>query len=162
MLKKTLVIYHSAQGNTEKVAKEIASEIQCDLIKINKEDVVNPSRIETASKIIKQLLQRNKFKHVVEKIDLSSYERIYIGSPCWFYTYTPPIGQFLKRANYRDKEIILFLTHGGGPRSTVEKFKEAMNGGTFIGDMDFLNVNSMEKSELKKQVKTHLKRFQEV
>lgn len=34
MSKNDLVIYHSVQGNTERVAKAIADELNCDLIKI--------------------------------------------------------------------------------------------------------------------------------
>lgn len=157
MPKKDVVIYHSAQGNTENVAKEIALKLGCDLYKINEENVKNQNSLKLTGKIIRQVLQRNQFKNAIEKIDLSSYERIYVGSPCWFYTYTPPVGQFLKTADYHDKEVVLFLTHKGGPGKTVENFEDAMIGGTFVGSMEFSNVNDTEETVIKTQVKTQLK-----
>jgi flavodoxin len=117
------VIYHSATGNTEKMAKQIASELNCDLLKINNNDNPNQGKLSTITKIVKQIIQRNQFKADLKKIDLTAYSRIYIGSPCWFYTYIPPIEQFLKTTDYHNKEIIFFLTHGGGPRKTIESLK---------------------------------------
>ncbi len=156
---KTLVIYHSVQGNTERAAKLIAAELQCDIVKINDADKTNPNLIRQSGKIIGQLLQRDSFKPAIERLDLSSYDRIYVGSPCWNYTYTPAIGQFLKTADYKDKEIIFFLTHGGGPGRTIEKFQAAMVGGIFKGSMDFAFVNRTEENELRTRVKNELKQI---
>lgn len=145
MSKKTLILYHSVQGNTEKVAKIISNQLQCDLIKINEKD--NTSSI-AVMKIIRQLAQGNQFKNRIEEIDLSQYERIYIGCPCWNYTYTSAVGQFLKEANYKDKEIVFFMTHAGNFGKSFEKFKSAMIGGKFIGQMDFYKVNKMQNNEV--------------
>ena len=161
MPKKELVIYHSATGNTEKMAKQIASELNCDLLKINNNDNPNQGKLSTITKIVKQIIQRNQFKADLKKIDLTAYSRIYIGSPCWFYTYTPPIEQFLKTTDYHNKEIIFFLTHGGGPRKTIEKFKVSLIDGKYIGYMDFENVNKMTEENIKKQVNNQLIPFKQ-
>lgn len=159
MSKKELVIYHSATGNTEKIAKIIASELKSDLLKINNGDKPNPGKLSAASTIVKQILKRNQFKKELEKMDLSSYNRIYIGSPCWFYSYTPPIEQFLKTVDYHNKELIFFLTHGGGPRKTIEKFKAGMINGKYIGSMEFENVEKNTLDNVKKDVINQLIRF---
>ncbi len=161
MPKKELVIYHSATGNTEKIAKEIASQIDCDLLKINKNDNPTQGRVSIVVKIVKQIIQRNQFKTDLNNIDLSSYNRIYIGSPCWFYTYTPPIEQFLKTTDYHNNEVVFFLTHGGGPRKTIEKFKASMIDGKYIGYMDFENVNKMREEDIKKEVNNQLIHFKQ-
>jgi flavodoxin len=62
MLKKELIISHSATGNTEKVAKIIASELKCDLLKINNNDNSNPGKLSTAITIVKQIIQQNNLK----------------------------------------------------------------------------------------------------
>ena len=152
MLKKELIIYHSATGNTEKVAKIIASELKCDLLKINNNDNSNPGKLSAAITIVKQIIQHKQFKTELEKIDMSSYNRIYIGSPCWFYTYTPSIEQFLKTTDYHNNDLVFFLTHGEGPRRTIEKFKDDMIDGKFIGYMEFENVNKMTEDSVKKDV----------
>jgi flavodoxin len=160
MLKNKLVVYHSVQGNTERVAKIISEELNCDIIRINDKDKLNSNLPLSSIKIIKQLVQRDQFKSRIEEIDFSQYERIYIGGPCWGYTYSPVVGQFLKKADYRDKEIIFFITHGGDFGKSFEKFKTSMVGGKYIGNMDFYMVNKMEENEVKKQVKSQLMKFE--
>jgi flavodoxin len=160
MSKNKLVIYHSAQGNTERVAKIISEELNCDIIRINDKDKLNSNLPLSSIKIVKQLVRRNQFKSRIEEIDFSQYECIYIGGPCWGYTYSPVVGQFLKKADYRDKEIIFFITHGGDFGKSFEKFKASMVGGKYIGNMDFYMVNKMEENEVRKQVKSQLKKFE--
>lgn len=156
MMKENLVIYHSVQGNTERVAKAIAEELYCDLIKINEKDKINSNLPLSSAKIIRQLAQNDQFKNRIAEIDFSQYNRIYIGGPCWAYTYSPAVGQFLKQANYEDKEIVFFITHGGDFGKSFEKFKADMVGGKFIGYMDFYMVNKMLESEVRDQVKFQL------
>lgn len=159
MLKNNLVIYHSVQGNTERVAKIISEELNCDLIKINEKDNMKSNLPLASTKIIRQLVQNNQFKNRIEEIDFSQYDRIYIGGPCWAYTYSPAVGQFLKIADYKDKEIIFFITHGGDFGKSFEKFKAAMTGGKFIGGMDFYMVNKIQGYEVRKQVKIQLNKL---
>jgi flavodoxin len=124
MLKNELVIYHSVQGNTERAAKIISGELNCDIIKINEKDNSNAKLSLSSGKIIRQLAKRSQFKLRINEIDISQYNRIYIGGPCWCYTYSPVIGQFLAEADYKNKEIVFFITHGGNFGKSFEKFKE--------------------------------------
>jgi flavodoxin len=156
MSKNELVIYHSVQGNTEIAAKIISEELNCDLKKINEKDDSNAKLSLSSGRIIRQLANSSQFKLRINEIDISQYDRIYVGGPCWCYTYTPAIGQFLKEADYRNKEIVFFITHGGNFGKSFEKFKEAMKGGNFVGGMDFYNVNKIQEHELREQVKSQL------
>ncbi|WP_238918945.1 hypothetical protein [Clostridium sp. YIM B02555] len=156
MSEKTLVLYHSVQGNTEKVAKILSDELSCNIIKINGKD--NASQL-TAIKIIRHIAQGRQFKSRIKEIDFSQYNRIYVGGPCWNYTYTPAIGQFLKEADYKNKEIIFFITHRGDFGKSFEKFKAAMAGGKFIGNMDFYKVKEMQNDEVRKKVKEQLNKL---
>jgi Flavodoxin len=159
MQSKILVLYHSVQGNTEKVAKVLAETLKSDLIKINEKDNSSSIAPLAAAKVVRQIAQGNQFKSRFEEIDLSKYKSIYIGGPCWNYTYTPAIGQFLKNADYKDKEIIFFITHLGDIGKSIEKFKNEMIGGTFRGSMDFYKVNKMDKNELREKVKSQLNKL---
>lgn len=38
---------------------------------------------------------------------------IYIGSPCWFNTFAPPVRTFLSTVDLSGKKIVPFMTHGG-------------------------------------------------
>lgn len=156
---KAAIIYHSVTGATERTAKAIAEQINGDLYKINEKDTANPSMVLMTGKIINQLIRPKQFRDTVSKINLAEYDRIYVGSPCWNYTFSPVIRKFIEEADFKGKEIVFFLTHDGGPGYTVEKFKKALVGGKFLGSMEFAGVRKTNEKDLKNNVKRELNRF---
>lgn len=156
---KTAIIYHSVMSSTERTAKIIAEEVNGDLYKINKKDTANPSMVLMAGKIINQLIRPKQFKDTVEKINLDEYDRIFIGSPCWNFTFSPVIKKFIEETDLEGKEIVFFLTHDGGPGETIEKFKKSLEDSRFLGSMDFGFVRKTSDEDLKRQVRNKLTRF---
>ena len=64
--------------------------------------------------------------------DLSQYDVIFVGSPCWWATIAPPVATFLSSCDLAGKTVVPFMTHEGSgmghseadirrlcPRSTV-------------------------------------------
>ena len=64
--------------------------------------------------------------------DLSQYDVIFVGSPCWWATIAPPVATFLTSCDLAGKTVVPFMTHEGSgmrhseadirrlcPRSTV-------------------------------------------
>jgi len=49
-----------------------------------------------------------------EAPDLALYDMIFVGSPNWFNTITPPVMTFLSSRDFTGKTIVPFITHGGG------------------------------------------------
>ena len=56
-----------------------------------------------------------------EKVDLSSYDMIILGTPNWWGTMAPPLASFLHKNNLSGKKAAVFCTHGGGGMTNVEK-----------------------------------------
>ena len=54
-------------------------------------------------------------------IDISHYEKTYIGYPVWWYTAPTIINTFLEAYDFSGKTVIFFATSGG---STIDKANE--------------------------------------
>ena len=128
---KTLVVFFSRSGNTELMARKIAQ---------IKNAVVVPIQSER-DKIgffgwIQSLQDARKTEAEItpSKIDLSSYDTIYIGSPVWLYSPAPPVFEFAKRNDFTGKKVILFNSMNSKfEQKYIDNFKTIIekNGGVF-------------------------------
>lgn len=71
-------------------------------------------------------------------VDLSKYDNIIIGSPCWFGTYAPPIHTFLLDNKMKNKNIYLFVCNGGNLRNTWKNYEEVLKGNHIVSKLDLV------------------------
>jgi flavodoxin len=126
---KDLVMYFSRSGNTELMAMEIAKYYQASLVHLEAKDY----RIGFRGCI--NALRDSQTQHAMitpEKIDLSQYDTIFIGSPIWWYSPAPPVWQFIKNNDFTGKNVVLFTTFNSRYKQEyIDEFKakvEAKNG----------------------------------
>lgn len=127
----TLVIFFSRSGNTELMARKIAELKQAHIIPIqskrNKIGFVGwLQSLQDARKTEAEISPN--------KIDLSGYNTIYIGSPIWLYSPAPAIFEFAKNNDFSSKEIILFNSMNSKfEQQYIDNFKAIIeeNGGVF-------------------------------
>ncbi len=104
---KVLVVYFSRSNNTELMAMEIAKHYDANLVRL----YADKYRIGFRGWI--NSLNDAQTKHAAitpERIDVSQYETIFIGSPIWWYSPAPPAWQFINNNDIADKNIVLFNT----------------------------------------------------
>lgn len=110
---KPLIVYYSYSGTTKKLAEDISTVTNGDLMELIPQ---NPYLIDGKSsmkEIEKEVVDQfcplllNDF----EDIDLP--ETIFIGSPNWIGTFAPPVLSFLREVDLKNKTIIPFCTHKG-------------------------------------------------
>ena len=112
-MNKTIIIYFSFTGNTEKLAhlagdflKEKGKTI--DYFKLSADQVgsfLKNCRDAFTKKIIK----------IKELPDLSGYDLVFLGSPIWAWNVTPAMRALLEQVSLADKKVFIVATHGGGP-----------------------------------------------
>lgn len=143
-----LIAYYSRSGNTAKVAEYIADVLPADLFEIKEKDNY-PSDYGDLTKQVKKEIA-DGYKPALEN-DLPSvdkYDVIFIGSPCWWGTYTPPVASFLAKHNFDGKKIVFFMTHGGsGLGHSLSDLKHQLPEADVIGQKAFYGsrVRSSEK-----------------
>ena len=115
---KTLILYYSETGTTEKVAQELQRQLGADIEGI---EVVEPY-----TGIFQETIQR--CQHEMQegttpalqplKSSVADYDVIFLGYPIWFGTYAMPIASLLRDHDFNGKTIVPFCTFGSGGLNT--------------------------------------------
>jgi len=86
--------------------------------------------------------RRNEFVEITpQKIDLSKYRLVFLGSPVWFWHPNAFIYSFIKNNDFASKKVVLFYTYEGGlAEDAIEEWKGLVeqSGGTVI---DVIGIN---------------------
>lgn len=122
---KTLILYYSYGGNTRRIAEQIQREIGGELEEIQTvkpytgsyNSVVNQGQREVERGYMPEI------KPV--KADISSYDRIILGSPVWWYTFAPAMKSFLHKNQLAGKAVYPFVTNGGWVGHIFEDYQQA-------------------------------------
>jgi len=147
---KTLIVYYSYSGITEKVVKMYASEL-------NKNGEVSIQRLKPKEEIKTFFGQcRAAFGRKRAELegnvpfDVRDYDLIIIGSPVWAFTPVPAMNTYLdKLSGLEGKRIVILLTSGSGAGvgncfGTIKKMLEAKN----ASKIDTINIpNRMMSNE---------------
>ena len=113
---KTLMVYYSASGNTERVAKDIAEAAGADLFEIvpaelyTSDDLnwTNPDSRVSREHDDESL--RDVPLTTIEVPDWDSYDTVFIGYPIWWGIAAWPVDTFVKNNDFTGKTVIPFAT----------------------------------------------------
>lgn len=156
---KSIVIYYSLDGNTEMIASLIKENIDADLIKIQPIKEVPKSGFMKYFWGGKSVVFNEKPALLNEPIDLTSYDKIYIGSPVWNASYAPPLTTFFTINKVVNKDIYLFACHGGGGTKVFnKKLSNLLLNNTIVSTIDFIDPLKSNKDEIAIKVKDWLAR----
>lgn len=113
---KTLVVYYSASGNTERVAKDIAEAAGADLFEIVPTEVYTSDDLDWTnpdSRVSREHDDeslRDVPLTTTEVPDWDSYDTVFIGYPIWWGIAAWPVDTFVKNNDFTDKTVIPFAT----------------------------------------------------
>ena len=113
---KTLVVYYSASGNTERVAKDIAEAAGADLFEIvptevyTSEDLNWTNSDSRVSREHDDESLRDVPLTTTEVSDWDSYDTVFIGYPIWWGIAEWPVDTFVKNNDFTGKTVIPFAT----------------------------------------------------
>ena len=113
---KTLVVYYSASGNTERVAKDIAEATGADLFEIVPTEVYTSDDLDWTnpdSRVSREHDDeslRDVPLTTTEVPDWDSYDTVFIGYPIWWGIAAWPVDTFVKNNDFTGKTVIPFAT----------------------------------------------------
>lgn len=151
---KTLVLYYSFEGNTDYVAKEIASRLGADIQRV---EPVKELKSKGFSKFIwggKQAVMKTKPPIKPLAKATAEYDMVLIGTPVWASTYAPPIRTLLENENLHGKKVGFFYCHDGGPGKVLDAFKNEISGSHFVGSQDFVKALQESPSIIEHRIST--------
>ena len=113
---KVLVVYYSASGNTERVAKDIADAAGADLFEITPTEVYTDDDLNwrnSDSRVSREHddeFLRDVPLTTTEVPDWDSYDTVFIGYPIWWGIAAWPVDNFVKAHDFTGKTVIPFAT----------------------------------------------------
>ncbi len=132
---KKLVAYYSMGGSTRLVAGAVAEAAGADLLEL-------VPRKEFPSGGFKAFFRGGSSAFLGERPDLrpqhvrpEDYDFIFIGTPVWAWTFSPPVRTFLSQHDFSGKRVALFCCHGGQPGKVFRKMRAAIPGAVFLGEL---------------------------
>lgn len=114
-----LVIYYSRTNTTKEVSQIIAEEKSAKLVEIKDKK----SRSGALGYALGALdsVRGKKTNIEYEKVNLSEYDTVYIGSPVWASKPTPAVLQYIEENDFNGTNVVTFATMmGSGGDSTVK------------------------------------------
>lgn len=146
-----LVAYFSASGNTERVAQQIASDLDADIF------VITPTEPYTSEDLNwNQEGSRVNIEHENESardIKLAQvtpdgwdgYDTVFIGYPIWWGIAAWPVDGFVSGNNFDGKTVIPFCTStSSGLGQSADLLEQMTDGGTWLEGMRFSGSASAE------------------
>ncbi len=144
-----LVAYFSASGNTERVAQQIASDLDADTF------VITPAEPYTSEDLNwNQEGSRVNIEHENESardIELTQvtpdgwdgYDTVFIGYPIWWGIAAWPVDGFVSGNDFDGKTVITFCTStSSGLGQSADLLEQMANGGTWLEGMRFSGSGS--------------------
>lgn len=113
---KTLVVYYSASGNTERVANIIADATGADLFSVEPAEPYSDADLDWTDESSRVSIEHeNEDEREVELVSTAvegweSYETVFIGYPIWWGIAAWPLDGFVKANDFTGKTVIPFCT----------------------------------------------------
>ena len=112
----TLCVYYSRTGNTEKLMKEIAAELKCELVKLD--DGVDRTGLKGWLRSGMQAMSRRlpPVKPLNTASPLGDYELVIIGTPVWAGRCSAPVRSFLMQYGEELRRTAYVITRSSDVR----------------------------------------------
>lgn len=135
-MSRMLVVYYSwSNGNTKRIAEELAKAKGADIAEIetvepyrgSHQDVVDQGQDEV----------ERGYEPPIKKLskDVSDYDVIAVGTPTWWYTMAPAVKTFFSTTDLSGKTVVPFMTNGGWPGHVIKDMTKAAKGAKVVHPM---------------------------
>ena len=135
---KSLVVYYSFEWNTKHIAQSITDIFESDMVEIKTEkELISTHGFMKYFWWWKKVLMNEKPEIDDINVNFDDYDLIFIGTPVWAFTYTPPLNTFFEKYKIQDKNIVIFCTHWWNKKNTLEKMKIRLVWNEIVWELDF-------------------------
>ncbi len=143
---KSLVIYYTRDGHTEKSARVIAKEIKADVLKIEEE--ADRKGLMGYLKAGWDAIKEKEVTLVDSKEDISGYDVILFGAPIWGWKPAPAIITHIDTLDLSKKKIVNFVMMGSSCGKSLDIMMDHVkkSGGNVIDSIS-IKTNRVKESD---------------
>lgn len=160
---KAIIVYYSLTSNTEFVAKEISSRLNCDILPL---EVLNPYPDKGFKKFYwggKSAVMKESPELKKYTFNKNDYDVIIFGTPVWAGTFTPPLRTFVKENDLSDKNIVIFACSSGGKATNaINKLKDEIGIKSDILSLELVDPKNKYNEKIEKQIDDFIEEIKKV
>jgi len=152
---KALVVYYSFEGNTEYMAKRIASNLDADIEAIrpvSKDDEPPHSGFMKFLKGGFSAIRGEQIDIRSLSVSVTDYDTIILCSPVWASSYPPAVVSFIERYSFSGKDLYVAATSGSGnAKKMFKKISRQLPGNHYKMSLSIkspVSGNSDEESKI--------------
>lgn len=125
---KSIILYCSNKGTTEKLAKKIGRDFGSELIKVEPRDSYG-NFFAAVARVAKEKRAKVSVEVSTEVPALQDYDTVFVGYPIWYGTVPAFMKEYLSACDLQGKTVIPFATSAGSPiRGSLKDLEEACAG----------------------------------
>ena len=129
-MKKALVAYFSASGETARLARTIAGVTGGALFEIAPETAYTAADLDWMDKKSRSTLEMNDETSrpaIAGRVeDMAQYDTVFVGFPIWWYQAPRIIETFLESYDFAGKTVVPFATSGGSGMGKTDAILKAV------------------------------------
>lgn len=149
---KTLVVYYTYGGETKKAAEYIASNIGSDLLPLSPIEDDKPIKPIPWPGPQITLVKKTKLEDITG-VNWDEYQLVFIGSPVWANTVSPPVHSFIKDIPFENKDIALFSMNDGKENKCLKVMEKVVSRkNNVVAKNDILNSSIIAEMEVQKNI----------
>lgn len=123
---KTLVVYYSATGTTERVAQMIANETGGSLWQLTPSQPYTSADLnytDSNSRVVREHDSGNPHTELSNPTpdNWDEYDTVFVGAPIWWYQASWVINDFLQKNDFGMKTVVPFVTSVSSPLGDSDK-----------------------------------------
>lgn len=130
------VVFFSYQGNTRRIAQELASELGSDLIELQplrrRRPIMEPVDFVWGGVQVRMPATPG-ISH--PEFDLDAYDLLIIATPVWAGSIAPPVRTFLESHEFFRKQFGFLVTYAGRVGATLDHLREHVLGNEVVGEL---------------------------
>ncbi len=141
---KTLILFYSFTGKTGIIAKALGESLKADVVEIK--DREGRKGFSGMLSLMKDTKSEVPAGVEPETVDVSGYDRIFLGSPNWGSACSAPMSSFIANNDFSGKSLVLFITQSiVGAKKAAKDITDRVEkkGGTV---KSFFHVNTLLRS----------------
>lgn len=147
----SLVVYFSATGNTEGIANKIAETAGADIYRIEPAIPYTSADLNYNDRSSRTSIERNDSSIRPEiassRIDISSYDIIYVGYPIWWADMPRILYTFFDKYDFGGKTIAPFCTSGGSGLSSTRRTISRLEPGATVTEGLSITTSRLRRSD---------------
>ena len=145
---KTLIVYYSYSGTTERVAEHLRDLTDGTLYELELAEPYTGSSNDVSDRVFAER-DDGKMPELTGTLpDVSEYDRILIGTPVWNNSMANPVLGYLQQTDFNGKVVAPFWTYITNQGTTGKDFTANIQNGTVADGLALRSANGMNDEKL--------------